>query len=103
MSCERWAEKPVHWLKHDSLREKLEAQGNTLEEIPTVGDYSGLQPCVICGEPGEIHHWAPQALQEAFGEEWIKWPTAPLCLKHHRLWHRVVTPALVYHNNTEKR
>ena len=92
----------MHWLSHAELREKLERRGYTFDDIPTVENYSSLQPCAICGKPGEIHHWAPQAWADDFGEDWTRWPTAPLCLEHHQKWHRIVTPSLVYHDKTER-
>lgn len=99
LDCDRWAEKPIRWLGHEYLSAQLKRlYGATLDQIPAVEDYSGEHPCVICGAPGEVHHWAPRAYKDEFGDDWWDWPTAPLCRKHHRLWHRVVTPELVYHD-----
>jgi len=67
---------------------------STIDDIPVVKDHRGDCQCVICGEPAEVHHWAPQALREAFGEEWELWPWAALCVGHHRQWHDIVTPGL---------
>jgi hypothetical protein len=63
-------------------------------DIPLVADYSAENTCVICGQPGETHHWAPQAMSEQFGDDWFHWPVCPLCQGHHRLWHQIVTPEL---------
>ena len=94
LDCDRWAEKPPKWIKHEEVEVLLKRYHKTLDDILTVEDYSNLQPCVVCGEPGEVHHWAPQALESEFGADWYKWPTAPLCLRHHLLWHKVITPTL---------
>jgi hypothetical protein len=96
MICDRWAKKPVQWLKHDELCQWLQSRWRAgLDDIPIVNDYSDQTPCAICGAPGQWHHWAPQAWAEQFGEEWTKWPCTYLCERHHQLWHRIVTPALV--------
>jgi len=91
----RWALTPPQWIKHDILRRQLAKQGAAPEDIPVVGDWSDAIPCVICGEPGEVHHWSPQAYSEYFGDGWHLWPTAALCRLHHRQWHEIVTPELV--------
>ena len=45
--------------------------------------------CSYCGELGaELHHYAPKHLFEDSHE----WGTIPLCIWHHREWHRIVTP-----------
>ena len=66
----------------------------SLDEIPVVDDFSHELPCVICGQPGEYHHWAPQSLAEFFGNDWQKWPGSALCRKHHNQWHSIVTWAI---------
>jgi len=67
----------------------------TIDDIPIAVDYSQDTACIICGKPGaEIHHWAPQALKDQFGDEWTSWPTTTLCREHHQQWHRIVTPYL---------
>ena len=49
-------------------------------------------PCVVCGALGaQNHHFAPQSMQEYFGDDFEKYPQADLCEYHHRLWHEVVT------------
>jgi hypothetical protein len=96
--CKRWAELPVRWQPHDLLIPALAKQGATIDNLPVVNDRSHTAPCVICGEPGEWMHWAPQALAEQFGPEWGKWPQDPLCVKHHRQWHDTVWPG---HNGTK--
>ena len=103
MNCQRWAEQPMKWLAHTPLRIALERKGYTIDDIPTIEDYSDCQPCIICGAPGESHHWAPQAFEIDFGEDWIQWPIEALCLEHHRQWHSIVTPSLVFHNDAEKK
>jgi hypothetical protein len=90
--CRRWAETPVHWQSHAELTQTLARQGATIDDIPIVNDYTRAAPCIICGEPGEWMHWAPQALADRFGADWSKWPQDPLCVKHHRLWHDTVWP-----------
>jgi len=94
MSCSKWALNPPAWLPHDKVSAYLEKFGASIKNIPPLADYSDRMPCIICAMPGELHHWAPQALSEAFGDEWSMWPTAPLCVKHHRQWHDIVTPVL---------
>jgi hypothetical protein len=88
--CERWAVKGKPFLSHGWLQ----ARNIQPNEIPIIADYSHETPCVICGEPGELHHWAPQALNNQGGEEWHRYPTEYLCRYHHRLWHMIVTPEL---------
>lgn len=94
IECDRWAQKPPVWIGHLSLSDYLKQFGSVIDDIPLVADYSDQQACIICGEPGEWHHFAPQALSLAFGDDWLKWPCAPLCVRHHRLWHDTVTPNL---------
>lgn len=46
------------------------------------------EPCVIVGcglTPVEYHHFAPR---NTFGSEADNWPVLPLCVAHHREWHR---------------
>jgi hypothetical protein len=92
LACQRWAVFGGQWISHASLTLRLAQQGARPEDIPIVQDDSAVAPCVICGDPGEAHHWAPQHLKEAFGDEWYKWPTANLCRPHHDLWHHILTP-----------
>lgn len=95
MDCKRWALRPPQWIKHDVLKRQLAKQDAVLEDIPITEDYRNALPCVVCGEPGEMHHWAPQAYSESFGEDWYLWPLEALCIRHHRRWHQIVTPDLV--------
>jgi hypothetical protein len=92
--CQRDAEIPTRHLKHMDVAQYLKRWNKTLADIPVVADYSNRQPCIICGGPGEYHHWAPQALAAEFGDDWTKWPIAPLCRNHHMLWHHILTPYL---------
>lgn len=101
LSCERWAEKPVHWIGYAALTVYLRQFKASLDDIPIVHDYSSATPCVICGEPGEMHHWAPRAYQARFGDDWVLWPMAPLCQRHHHLWHTIVTPDLLFDGSVE--
>lgn len=103
LDCDRWAESPPKWISHNWLLQALTKQGATFEDIPIVADYSDMQPCVVCGAPGEVHHWAPEAMAELFGADWTDWPTSPLCVKHHHLWHQIVTPSLVYHEEPRRK
>ena len=97
LDCNRWAEKPARWLPHTIIREELKRWDVKAVDI-LVKDYSARQTCEIenCNNPGEVHHWAPRAYRNEFGDEWPLWPTIILCKQHHDLWHRVVTPQLVY-------
>jgi hypothetical protein len=93
--CDRWAENPVRWLKHDLIIPRLERQGVTLDDIPLVADNSQELVCAVCGAHGvSEHHWAPQSMRELFGSDWHNYPTDYLCKKHHELWHALVTPEL---------
>ena len=92
LDCDRWAVWPVNWIKHEYLSAYLEPY--CIDDIPIIADYSDQTPCVICGEPGQLHHFAPQAWSARFGPEWHLWPCAYLCDKHHQLWHKIVTPVL---------
>ena len=94
LKCKQWAEKPARWLAHSYVKFLCDRYHKTIDDIVTIKDYRGDYLCVICGEPSEVHHWAPQAMQKAFGADWVLWPTAPLCVKHHRQWHDTVTPNL---------
>jgi len=94
IDCERWALKPPHWIKHALVAHRLEKQGATIDDIPAIADHSDATPCIICGEPGEVHHWAPQAYRDEFGDDWWAYPTAHLCDYHHKQWHKIVTPQL---------
>lgn len=96
LECNRWAESPARWLKHVEVEALLDPYNVTLGELAIVADYRDAQACVVCGEPGELHHWAPQAYADQFGDEWYLYPMAPLCPRHHRLWHEIVTPDLVH-------
>lgn len=95
LECSQWAEKPAHWLKYSDVLDILKPYGANMLSIPLVADYSTNCRCIICGEPGEWHHWAPQSMELSFGADWWKWPGANLCIAHHRLWHRIVTPGLI--------
>lgn len=92
--CGRWAELPVVWLKHEAVRALLQKYDTEIDDVPVITDYSDSCPCIVCGNPGEWHHWAPQSMAHLFGNDWMRWPTAPLCPEHHRLWHDLVTPNL---------
>lgn len=88
--CEGWTgdgECKSYWMRHEHLR----SHGIIIESLRVKGELARLQPCIICNEPGELHHWAPQCVERQF-EEYNKWPTAYLCQKHHAEWHRIVTP-----------
>lgn len=101
IDCERWAQKPPQWIKHTIVAKRLAKQGNTIDDIPNVADNSDATPCIICGEPGEVHHWAPQAYELEFGEDWWSYPTCSLCKHHHDQWHRIVTPGLLGGRNED--
>lgn len=92
LDCQRWAEKPIRWLAHTWVEAVCQRHGKTSADIPAIADFSNENNCIICGQPGEMHHWAPQALKNHFGEDYWRWPMAALCVLHHRLWHNAVTP-----------
>lgn len=94
LSCDRWAENPPQWIPHSTISKICADYGKTRYDIRVVHDYSQNMPCVVCGAPGEWHHWAPRAFQDDFGDDWTQWPGASLCKFHHDLWHTIVTPAL---------
>jgi len=80
-------------------KEELVRRGIDIRTLPTKIDLrTEGELCAVegCGSRAtQLHHWAPQTLEDWFGEEWAKWPTSWLCReKHHPLWHRVVTPEL---------
>ena len=95
LECDRWAENPPIWLSHAVLNSALARWQAKVTDLEIIADYSADHPCIICGRPGEDHHWAPQALAKNFGDDWPLWPMAYLCKEHHDLWHRTVTPYLV--------
>lgn len=101
LECHRWAIPGGAWLKHSEVEAHLLPFKSKIEDIPVAEDYSQDHPCVICGEPGEWHHFAPQAWAEEFGDDWRLWPGAYLCIKHHQQWHRIVTPSLVWHDKMD--
>lgn len=50
-----------------------------------------IKKCCVHGcinKGAERHHWAPSFL---FPDS-DRWPTDYLCVHHHKLWHKVVTP-----------
>lgn len=94
VKCDRWAENPPKWIRHEDANKLLRQWCAEIDDLPIVEDHSDRQLCIICGEPGQNHHFAPKVLAEAFGGDWGKWPEVNLCLKHHRLWHDTVTSGL---------
>jgi len=101
-SCNHWAENPIKWLKYPEVSVYLENWGKSIIDIPILEDRSKENPCMICGEPGERHHLAPQAYKEEFGEEWDTWPILNLCKYHHTKWHKIITPSLVTHDTRDQ-
>jgi len=98
--CGRCAEKTGQNISHTLIRHLAEHYGITISDIPIAVDYSQDVVCTICGKKGaEVHHWAPQALKDRFGDEWTRWPTAHLCRAHHQhyrqriLWVGLITTA----------
>ena len=71
-------------LGSDIARSRFTAE--QLEAMPVVSDaIEHNPPCDRCGQFGtERHHWAPRSI---FGAEASLWPTAWLCVPHHREWH----------------
>lgn len=91
--CQRHARKDLMWISHAVITE-WQRTGRLKDPtaVAILEDYSQARQCVICGQPGaELHHFAPQALAELFGEDWQRWPTADLCPYHHQQWHSIVT------------
>jgi len=90
-TCEKRAEKK--FIKH----EIIEGSGYVIDEIRIKEDYSNQTPCIICGEPGEFHHWMPQAFikEYSLNSKWYRIGDF-LCHHHHvDIWHDIVTPGLV--------
>jgi hypothetical protein len=64
----------------------------SIRGVPVVLDKTRGERCEVigCTNVGvEEHHWAPYHL---FGDESYHWPSALLCVEHHRRWHKIVTP-----------
>lgn len=95
LDCNRRAQIGGPSLPHKAVATFLRTWGKNIDDIPVARDYTGQTACVICGKPGDYHHWAPQKWARHFGSDWYVWPGAYLCQEHHALWHRIVTPALV--------
>jgi len=85
-----------NFLPHASIVPRVEALPEELRQRfwrdRLRNDNSTLAQCCVCGANGaQLHHFAPQSLVAHFGNEWHNWPTAYLCLDHHRQWHEIVT------------
>ena len=93
LDCNRCAELPFRSIPYSEAQQIMEKHGKCLNDIPKVQPHATI-PCMICGEPAEMHHWAPVALQKHFGDDWRDWPVGELCQRHHNLWHQIVTPRL---------
>jgi hypothetical protein len=105
-SCEHITRQPVVVQKRNGTREvKLRcdrcwdmqigqrARDYDLPALPVHVDHRDTSHlCARCGHhETEEHHFAPVAL---FGwDEAQKWPTAWLCPRCHRYWHRVIDSA----------
>jgi hypothetical protein len=78
-------------LAHDNLR--MEDVEESVRPWP-------FPVCAVCGVEGaENHHFAPS---EVFGDQAHAWPTAYLCVKHHREWHnRMIGYKFGRHDSTE--
>jgi hypothetical protein len=100
LTCQRSAELNGRALKHERAAALLAPHGKTIDDLPIVDDYrTNGEPCIICGErETEFNHWLPQtyATLPEIASEWSTWANvgAPLCHRHHLLWHRIVTPQL---------
>lgn len=101
--CDRWMHRdpsPGLWLPRRKVEEFLAGRGLTVADLPVPRDLSADAPrCDVrgCEDPGEYHHWAPQAWMDRFGPDWPAYPGGYLCRKHHTLWHEIVTPSLRGH------
>jgi len=77
---------PASYIKHELITNF----GVNIDDLPVKENYSGMELCAVCGSPTtENHHWAPSYL---FADDSNRWPQSPLCPRHHRLWHQMVTP-----------
>jgi hypothetical protein len=98
LDCEKGAELGERSISHSRANEYLAPYGKTIDDLPIVADYTHeSEPCLICGaRDTEFNHWLPQMFAERSDvqPDWQVWQNvgAPLCHKHHLLWHRVVTP-----------
>jgi len=95
MDCGKCALKSSQNVSHTQAEALAAQYDKTTTDIPIAADYSQDTACAVCGKLGtEVHHWAPQALSDQFGDDWYNWPTVHLCREHHQQWHRIVTPYL---------
>lgn len=70
---------------------------STIDELPQLKDYTGQEPCAICGVTAtEYNHFMPQVFRDDpdIATDWAEWDKmgAWLCDYHHRLWHSKVAP-----------
>jgi hypothetical protein len=98
IACNKGAEINEPPIKHEQVKALLAEYGKTINDLPTITDYTiDSPPCIICGaRDTEFNHWLPQMFAEApdIAPEWDAWANvgAPLCRHHHAIWHRIVTP-----------
>jgi hypothetical protein len=107
LKCERWVKDGQRlWLPHVLVKEFLQYWStvraadhlpSTIDQLPLVRDYTGFEPCVICGaKASEYHHFMPQVFRNDpdIAPEWARWNEcgAHLCPTHHKLWHERVAP-----------
>jgi hypothetical protein len=70
--------------KHPFISKNSVKDWGALPEFENYSLYS--DPCFVCGKRGtELHHFSPRSI---FGDECNDWPTAHLCIEHHREWHK---------------
>lgn len=91
--CETHNGAAGQFIAHDMVK----SAGINIDDLPVVENYSGREPCAVCGSmETELHHWLPRHLSPDKADEY---PKSYLCHYHHMLWHELVTPDM---NRREK-
>jgi len=82
------------WLPKMEVLRIMQPFGRGLDDVPFIeaGDNDVIY-CIVCDNPHiEWHHIAPQHLAAQFAPDWQDWPVIPLCKRHHKQWHDILTP-----------
>lgn len=80
---------------HELYADAVNQEFFEMDQLPEYERQNWNQPCARCGHPDtQLHHYFPQAMARAVGENPDAWPTEYLCSKHHDLWQQTVTPGL---------
>jgi len=76
----------------------IKKHGIDIEGLPQLEDRAGAVCSVTqCGNvKTESHHIAPYHLFDNPND----WPQIPLCKKHHKEWHDIVTPNMTRKNKS---